>query len=129
MSPTQFSLKNNRLSLNHADWPRETFDISDEDSQILQACTTQYLEALEQRDKDHRPTLLAIGQQLATWLNRSSWLERLLDDVREDVWDVVFQVPVRPNGAETVFLNAPWELLVWHERHLALDDFTWFNPC
>ncbi|MCV6637254.1 CHAT domain-containing protein [Candidatus Albibeggiatoa sp. nov. NOAA] len=125
MSATTFSLKNNRLSLIHADW-FEHFDVND--MQVLQDCSEQYLTLLAQRNQDNRADLLAIGETLAQWLNQSGWLERLWDDVAEKVWNAVFQVPSRPNDSESIFLNAPWELLAWEGQHLALDDFTWFNP-
>ncbi|OUD15529.1 CHAT domain-containing protein [Thioflexithrix psekupsensis] len=124
MSTSTFFLKNNRLTLTHGEI-RESFDV--DNVQVLQECSTEYLALVEDRKQDNRAGLLVIGEKLAQWLNKTSWVERLRDEVRDQVWDAVFQVPARPNDHEIVFLNAPWELLAWKGKHLALDDFTWFN--
>jgi hypothetical protein len=79
MSTSTFYLKNNRLSLTHADI-RESFDV--DNIQVLQDFSAEYLALLEQREPDKRADLLAIGEKLAQWLNKTSWLERLLVETR-----------------------------------------------
>jgi tetratricopeptide (TPR) repeat protein len=123
---TTFFLKSDRLSLLHPDWSRESFEVKVEDVELLEKLAAQYQQALAHRD-DNQQNLLEIGTELGHWLNRSGWLERLLDEV-DAPWAVVFQVPRRPKAAETAWLNAPWELLAWEKVHLAIDIDVRFNP-
>ena len=83
----------------HPDWSRETFDVGAEDVVFLQHCAEQYQQILEHRD-DNQSDLRNIGTELGQWLNRNGWLERLLDEV-DAPWEVVFQVPRRPNSIDT----------------------------
>ncbi|WP_353572911.1 CHAT domain-containing protein, partial [Candidatus Albibeggiatoa sp. nov. BB20] len=122
---TTLLFKSNRLTLIHPNWKPDAFDLNAKDIELLQDCTEQYQQALDQ--SDNRNMLLNIGIQLGQWLNRSGWLDRLLDEV-DAPWDVVFQIPKRAKEAETTFLNAPWELLAWDGVHLAIDINVRFNP-
>jgi CHAT domain-containing protein/tetratricopeptide (TPR) repeat protein len=126
MSTTTFFLKNNRLSLIHADWSMQSFDIESDDMTVLNQCSKQYEQALTERPRNQQD-LLKIGMELGSWLNKVGWLDNLLEDV-DATWNVVFKVSRRMKEVDTAFLNAPWELLAFDGKHLATDTDVKLNP-
>ena len=123
---TTFELQDNRLTLIHSNGQSESFEITASDVVVLHSCAENYQQALEKR-AIHARKFLEIGTTLSHWLNRNGWLARLIPTVKP-VWTVVFKVPHEATEAELAFLNAPWELLVWNQKHLAVDIEVRFNP-
>lgn len=123
---TTFLLKNNRLSLIHANWSITSFDIEEDDIALLNQCSTEYEQALTQPPRNQQ-TLLDIGMRLGQWLNKTDWMNNLLEEVNA-TWNVVFKVSKRMKDSDTAFLNAPWELLAFDDKHLATDMSVKFNP-
>ena len=123
---TTFELQDHRLTLIHSNGRSESFEITDEDVTVLHSCAENYQQALEKR-AIHARKFSEIGTTLSHWLNRTGWLARLIPTVKP-IWTVVFKVPHEATETELAFLNAPWELLVWNEEHLAVNFEVQFNP-
>lgn len=121
---TTFELRDHRLTLIHPNWSTEFLPVSETDISMLQQCAAEYLQALKGLGIEKFPD---IGTKLAEWLNRTGWLARLLSEI-QPIWTVVFKVPLEATEAELTFLNAPWELLMWQHRYLAVDFNVQFNP-
>jgi tetratricopeptide (TPR) repeat protein len=126
MSVSTFYLNNNRISLIHPGWEIEHFDVGDSSFDLLNQLGERYQQALIMKFGREK-VLLDIGLELGLWLNKTAWLERLLEQVNA-IWNVSFRVNRRMKESDSWFLNAPWELLAFDGVHLATDINVRFNP-
>jgi tetratricopeptide (TPR) repeat protein len=121
------TLKDGRLELRCADANvREDRSLTADDVKLLQQWAARHLALASQHDEATAPALLALGQEMGTWLDSStSSLTRLL--AASTVPPLVLECGISrmdESDAARAFLDAPWELLALpgHARHFALRE-------